>query len=306
MAEPDNSEVEAPPAEREPTRLPSPLVDTAWLAEHLADPDLRIVDATVQVRLKPFPRMRSGRREWKRAHVPGATFADLRKLSDPRRPARTFTFPDAEWFAEGMGRLGIEDGVRVVLYDRRENMWAARLWWMLRAFGFENAAVLSGGWHAWQRESRPNCRIACAYPPTVFKPAPRPELIVDKETVLAAIDAPDTRIVCALGRRQYRGERREYGWRRGHIPGAHNVSAWQVLDRETQSYRPVAELRELFAPILGARRVITYCGSGVAASSVAFALHLVGHPGVAVYDGSFMEWSSDRRLPLQLGDGPAS
>lgn len=170
-----------------------------------------------------------------------------------------------------MRRLGIGDGARVVIYDARENMWAARLWWMLRAFGFDDAAVLDGG----------------------STPRPRAGLFVGKEEVLAAIEDPDTCIVCALGRRQYRGECREYGRRRGHIPGARNVSAWQILDRGTQRYRPVEELRELFGPILDARRVITYCGSGIAASSVALALHLVGHPDVAVYDGGFMEWSRD-------------
>jgi thiosulfate/3-mercaptopyruvate sulfurtransferase len=120
--------------------------------------------------------------------------------------------------------------------------------------------------------------------------------------VLAAIEDPATCIICALGRHQYRGERREYGRRRGHIPGALNVSAWQILDRDTGRYRPIEELRQLFGPILDAERVITYCGSGIAASSVAFALHLLDHPNVAVYDGGFMEWSSDRRLPLELGD----
>lgn len=123
---------------------------------------------------------------------------------------------------------------------------------------------------------------------------------------LAVIGDAKTCIVCALGRRQYRGERREYGRRRGHIPGAYNVSAWRIIDRRAQRYRPPDELRELFGDVLDAERIITYCGGGIAAASDAFALRLVGHPNVAVYDGGLIEWSADRRLPLELSDAPTS
>ncbi len=279
----------------------APLVEPEWLEAHLDDPDLRVLDATVQIKLWPFPRVRSGRREFKRGHIPGAAFADLLALSDPSAPARTFTMPSAERFAEAMGRLGIGDGTRVVIYDARENMWAARLWWMLRTFGFDDAAVLNGGWTAWQFGGRPVSSKPCEYPPATFTPHLRPELIVGKEGVLSAIEDPATCIVSALGRRQHRGERNEYG-RRGHIPGAQNVTAWEILDRETMRYRPVEELRALFRPMLKTERVITYCGGGVAASSDAFVLTLLGHRNVAVYDGGLMEWCADRNLPLELGE----
>jgi len=279
----------------------SPLVDADWLHAHLEDPDLRIVDATVHIKLRPFPRLKSGRTGWKRSHIPGATFADLRKLSDPTKRAYTFTMPSPEWFAEQMGKLGIGNDTRVVLYDARENMWAARLWWMLRAFGFDNAAVLNGGWSAWQRGGRPTCSQPCAYAPTTFTPRLVPGLIVGKDEVLAALDDPTTCIVNALGRRQHRGETREYR-RRGHIPGARNVTAWEILDRDTQCYRPPKELERRFGSILEAERIITYCGAGIAASSDALALHLLGHRNVAVYDGSLIEWCADKSLPLELGE----
>lgn len=278
-----------------------PLVEPGWLEEHLGDPDLRVVDATVQVKLWPFPRITSGRRGFKRSHIPGAAFADLLEISDPNAPSHTFTMPSAERFAEYMGRLGIGDGVRVVLYDGRENMWAARLWWMLRTFGFDDAAVLNGGLTAWRLEDRPITSKPCVYPSATFTPHLRPELIVSKEEVLTAMEDTDTCIVSALGRRQHRGERNEYG-RRGHIPGAKNVTAWQILDRKTARYRPMEELRELFLPMLEAQRVITYCGGGVAASSDALILHLLGHRNVAVYDGGLIEWCADRDLPLELGE----
>jgi thiosulfate/3-mercaptopyruvate sulfurtransferase len=155
---------------------------------------------------------------------------------------------------------------------------------------------------AWQLERRPISSEPCSYAPATFTAAPRSGLFVGKEEVLRAIDDPKVCIVCALGRRQYRGDRREYGRRRGHIPGACNVSAGRILDRSTQRYRSLDELRELFGEVLDAERIITYCGGGVAATSDAFVLHLLGHRNVAVYDGGFMEWSADKRLPLELGD----
>jgi len=275
----------------------SSLVETEWLEEHLGDDNLRIVDATVQVKLWPFPRVVSGRHNFRRRHIPGAAFADLLKISDPDAPRRTFTFPKAERFAKFMSEIGIGKGVRVVIYDERENMWAARLWWMLRAFGFENASILNGGWAAWRSEGRPISSKSHTYPNTEFIPRQRPELIAGKNEVLNAIDHYDTCIVSALGRRQHRGERNEYG-RRGHIPGAMNVTAWEILDRTTNRYRPVEELKELFRPMLDKKRVIAYCGGGIAASSDAFVLHMLGHQNVAVYDGGLMEWCKDKSLPL--------
>ena len=288
------------PGARGHVHIPS-LVDPAWVDTRLGD-DLRIFDVTVQVKLKPLPHMRSGKREWKHGHVPGAGFADLRRICDPHAPSRTFTLPEAGWFAQAMAGLGIGDEDRVVLYDARQSMWAARLWWMLRAFGFESAAVMNGGWTAWSLERRAVSIDPVDYPRARFTPHPRSDLFVDKDEMLAAIDDPTTAIVCALGRRQFIGEHREYGRRRGHIPTAKNISAWRILDKESQRYRPIDELRELFAPVLNAERIITYCGGGVAACSVAFALHLLGHPQVAVYDGGLIEWSADRRLPLVVGE----
>ncbi|WP_428740203.1 sulfurtransferase [Tenacibaculum sp.] len=277
----------------------SPLVETEWLEKHLGDDDLRIVDATVQVKLWPFPRVLSGKRNFRKRHIPGAVFADLLKISDPNSPKRTFTLPTAAHFAQCMSKLGIGEGVRVVIYDERENMWAARLWWMLRTFGFHNASILNGGWATWTLENRPISKESNKYPRAEFIPHFRPELIVDKNEVLDAVEQNDICIVSALGRRQHRGERNEYG-RRGHIPGAMNVTAWEILDRTTKRYRPKEELQKLFEPMLNKKRVITYCGGGIAASSDAFILHMLGHQNVAVYDGGLMEWCKDKSLPLVI------
>jgi len=275
-----------------------PLVEAEWLASQLGDPDLRILDATIQI--IPGAGARTGRAEWERMHIPGSVFVDMIALSDPAAPPFTLTMPPAAWFSEQMGRLGVGDGTRVVIYDARESMWAARLWWMLRTFGFDNAAVLNGGWRMWQRDKLPICEQPCSYPPATLTVHPRDNAVVNKAEVLAAIDDPDVRLVNALGRRQHRGEVNEYG-RPGHIPGSYNVTAWEILDRETQRFKSLPELREQFRAVLDAKRIITYCGSGVACSSDAFVLHLLGHPEVAIYDGGLLEWCADPALPLAMG-----
>lgn len=277
------------------------LVSADWLAGHLHEPGLRVFDATVQVRRRLFvPTVRAGAREWRREHIPGSVFASLFALSDPSRPRRSLTMPSAERFAAVIGALGLRDENRVVVYDRRENMWAARLWWMLRTFGFDNAAVLDGGWTAWRQGGHPVCSVPCSYPPAVFTASPRPEMVAGRQEVLAAIGNPDVCLINALGRRQHRGEVNEYG-RRGHIPGSRNVTAWEILDRDTQRYRPLPELRHKVGSALDARQIIAYCGAGAAASSLAHVLVRLGHPNVAVYDGGLLEWCADRRLPLELG-----
>ena len=136
---------------------PQYLVETEWLAQHLDDPSVRVLECTVYLHPKPEGgfRAESGRAKWAESHIPGAGFADLtRDLSD-RTSSLNYMMPPAEQFAEVMGRLGVGAGVRVILYDRAVNMWAARVWWMLRAFGFDAAAVLNGGWKKWTGENRP-------------------------------------------------------------------------------------------------------------------------------------------------------
>ncbi len=278
-----------------------PLVSVGWLAAHLHDPDLRVFDATVQVtRMLFLPRVRDGVREWRREHIPGSAFADLFALDDPDAPRLSFTLPRADHFAAEVGRLGIGDQHRVILYDRRESMWASRLWWMLRYFGHDDAAVLDGGWRAWVAAGQPTCGVACRYERATFTAHPRPRLAVGKREVLDLIGNPRVCLVNALGRRQHRGEVNEYG-RRGHIPGSRNVTAWEILDRETGCYRPLPQLREKLGAILDAERVVTYCGAGAAAASLANVLIRLGHRDVAIYEGGLYEWCRDRSLPLEVG-----
>jgi thiosulfate/3-mercaptopyruvate sulfurtransferase len=284
---------------------PQQLVETEWLAEHLDDPRVRVLECTVYLHPVDGPggyRVESGRARWAQGHIPGAGFVDLQEeLSDPRSSLR-FTMPPASQFARAMSRHGVGDGVRVVLYDRFVNMWAARVWWMLRAFGFDDAAVLDGGWKKWTREGRPVATDDGTRPPRPFDARPRPALIADKAGVLAALGDDRVCVLNALTEEQHRGGGVSYG-RPGRIAGSANVPARDLVDPETHAYLPVDVLRAKFAAAgaLDARRVITYCGGGIAASSDAFALTLLGRDDVAVYDASLSEWGADPSLPMETG-----
>lgn len=279
------------------------LVSTEWLAKELGSPDLRVLDCTVALEFKEVGgfEIQGGRSGWERGHIPGSQHADLlADLSDPGSPV-PLMLPGAEDFARAMGALGVGDDTRVVLYDAQANMWAARVWWMLRAYGFDNAAVLDGGLTTWLQEGRELATDAGTPPrPATFTPRPRPEIFVDKDFVRSAIDSADVTLVDALQPETYRGDRVDYG-RPGHIPSAVNVPFFAVLDMSTQQYLPPAELKQALAPALEGdpRQVVTYCGGAVAASSVAFALGLIGIDGVAIYDGSMLEWAADPSLPLE-------
>lgn len=288
-----------------PTPRPELLVDTATLESSLADPRLRVFDCTV--RLVPDPpryRVESGRASWAEAHVPGAGFLDVTgELSDPdsRLP---FTLPSAARFADAMSRHGVGPGTRVVLYSRGSPMWATRVWWLLRAFGFDDAALLDGGFEKWTKEGRSVSSTPCAYPAARFEPRPRPELVVSRAEVLSAIGDRAACIIDALPESSYRGEGPSAYGRPGHIASA--VSApfpRLVRSAQDQSLRSADELRDLFAGIglQGEQRAITYCGGGIAATLAAFALVLIGHPDIALYDGSLSEWAADPELPMEKG-----
>jgi thiosulfate/3-mercaptopyruvate sulfurtransferase len=278
------------------------LVNTNWLAGHLDDPSVRVLECTVYLHPAEVPggyRVESGRARWAEGHIPGAGFADLQEDLSDRASRLRFMMPPAAQFAEAMGRYGVGPGVRVVLYDRFVNMWAARVWWMLRAFGFDDAAVLDGGWKKWTRENLPVATDDGARPARAFTARPRPALVADKAGVLAALGDERACVLNALTEEQHKGGGVTYG-RPGRIAGSGNVPARDLVDPDTHAYLAADVLRKKFAAAgaLDAKRVITYCGGGIAASSDAFALALLGRDDVAVYDASLSEWAADPSLPM--------
>jgi thiosulfate/3-mercaptopyruvate sulfurtransferase len=287
------------------------LVETDWLEAHLGDADLRVIDCRIDMLAAEGQahglRFVPAAAAWKAAHVPGATFVDFTQdLSDHDHPLQ-FMLPPANQFANVMSRHGVGEGTRVVLYDGFMNMWAARLWWMLRAYGFDEAAVLNGGWHKWTAEGRRTSSEAPAPRPTTFTVKQRRNCFVGSQDVLRGIGEPGTCLVDAMTPEHYTGHTSFYG-RPGHIASAVNVPFVSVVDPETHAYLAPAPLRARLESVgaTTAARVVTYCGGGIAASSAAFALALLGHDDVAIYDGSLSEWTTDPSLPMETGSRVAA
>lgn len=281
------------------------LVSTEWLENELGAPDLRVLDVRVVFRYLDTGgfEMASGRGLWEAGHLPTATHVDIPgDLSDPDAAVPLMLAP-AERFAAALERAGVGEGTRAVIYDGEKNMWAARLWWMLRAYGFDDAAVLDGGWGAWTAEGRKVTTSAAPPAPARFVARPRPGVFVTKDDVLAAAGDPGVVVVDALPAESYRGERQLYP-RPGHIAGACSVPMASLVDPETGRYLAPEGLEAALRPVLDGspRQVITYCGGGVAASSDAFALTMLGVDDVAVYDGSLLEWTADPALPMTTSE----
>lgn len=282
---------------------PEFLVETDWLAQHLTDPKVVVLDCTVH--LIPNPKTTydvvSGRADFENGHIPGAQFLDLQAdLSDPDAKLR-FMLPSVEHFAAAMGRFGVGADTKVVTYSTANVWWASRVWWMLRVFGHDNAAVLNGGWQKWSREGKAG-EIGPGNPrvPENFPPRGQRDLMVGKDAVLAAIGDGAVCTLNALQPAQHAGTGGNSYGRPGHIKGSINLPAAHLLDPETNAFLPPAELRRRFAAV-GAldRRVITYCGGGIAASADALALVMLGHEDVVLYDASLSEWAVDPSLPME-------
>lgn len=276
------------------------LVSTDWLAEHLRDPDLRVAD--VRWYLDPARRARDA---YAAGHIPGAVFFDVdRDLSAPGggrgRPAGRHPWPPADQVARVMGGAGIGPGVRVVAYDDQAGATAARLWYLLRAHGHDDVAVLDGGLAKWQAEGRPLDTAVPSPAPAAFKANPRPGWVVTKPDLLAR--PAEALLLDARAGERYRGETEPIDPRAGHIPHARSAPyAENLTGGATPVFRPVAELRARYAA-LGADKTepIVYCGSGVTACHDLLALHLAGLPG-RLYAGSWSEWSADPALPVATG-----
>lgn len=281
------------------------LVDTSWLAANLKAPSLRLFDSTTHLRPDPVRvyRAENARAEYEAGHIPGAGYIDLQgELSDRGSDLR-FTLPSPEEFAAAAGALGISDDCDVVLYSATSAMWATRIWWMLRAMGFDRVAVLDGGLAKWQAEGRPVETGERRYGRATFTPRPRPHLIADKHRVKAAIDDGATCILNALSKGQHSGDPKSANYGRpGHIAGSVCVPAMGLV-REDGTLRGIDDLRHAFAQagIAPQDRVLAYCGGGIAATLDAFALALLGNKDVAVYDNSLSEWAADPSLPMQTG-----
>jgi thiosulfate/3-mercaptopyruvate sulfurtransferase len=279
---------------------PEALVASDWLMARLGDPQLAIVDCSFKLP-GVVPTTRD---DYDNGHIPGAVFFDIDDVAMPGA-LLPHMVPPAELFDEKMAALGIGDGDRVVVYDGVGLASAGRAWWMLRLFGHDAVAILDGGLPKWRAENRPLSTAAPNRPPRRFTARFEPALWRDKKALLANLANRREQVVDARAFPRFEGSAPEPrpGLRSGHIPLSHNLPYERLTDPETRQMRSAEALAALFreAGVKLDRPIVASCGSGVTACALAFALHLIGHPGAAVYDGSWSEWGLPGDTPVATG-----
>lgn len=279
------------------------LVSAEWLKHHINDPDLVVLDCTV-VTMPDATDPRglhnvSGRPDYELGHIPNAGFADLKGVLCKTNDPVEFDLLSPEEFCDEMGKLGVGDDSRVVLYDANYTGWAARVWWMLRWVGFDTAAILDGGLTAWTSTGNELSLESVTRPAKQLTPKPRSELIADEAEVLAAINDDSVVLVDTLPEEFYRGEMSIYP-RAGHIPGAVNINGLSILDKKGHllSQDELAAMHKFDRDA----RIITYCGGGIVASTDAFVFTRLGFNNVAVYMASLEEWTANQDNPMEMGE----
>ncbi|HEY2643911.1 MAG TPA: rhodanese-like domain-containing protein [Galbitalea sp.] len=281
--------------------LIAPTVSTQWLADFLGSEKLIVLDATVLPFKRPDGRggFLSGHEQYLvEGHIPTALFADLIEAFSDTEAKLPFTHQAPDDFAQAASALGIDNETTVVVYDSSVGQWAARLWWLFRANGYDRVAVLDGGYTKWLAEGRDSDVGHIEPTPGTFVAEARPELWVGRAEVEAIVNgSSNAALICGLPPKEFSGEEGSRA-RRGHIPNSLNVPAGRLVDRETNAILPEDGLRAAFGPALHEDRVVAYCAAGIAASADALALTLLGHRNVAIYDGSLIEWTADDALPV--------
>lgn len=273
------------------------LVSTDWLARHLSDPDLIVVDASWHLPTAG----RNGEAEFLAAHIPGAVFFDIDTISDTSS-GLPHMLPKAGAFAAAVGALGIGDGMTIVVYDSAGLFSAPRVWWTLRAFGAKNVRILDGGFPQWQAEGRPTEAGPSTRRPNTFTALLDSAVVASIDDVARRLEDGSAQVVDARSAERFRGEAPEprAGVRPGHVPGSRNVPFTQVVADGRLAGPDAIHSAFAAAGIDPARPTITTCGSGVTAAILWLALESIGQPPQALYDGSWSEWGASD-MPLALG-----
>ncbi|UUL81805.1 3-mercaptopyruvate sulfurtransferase [Sphingomonas qomolangmaensis] len=275
------------------------LVTTEWLANELGASDLRVVDATW---FMPEPGGRDAAAEYEKAHIPAAVFMDLGELRDSTSTL-PMMMPPAEKFASRMQSLGLGDGSRIVLYDDAPLKTSARAWFMLKAFGAHDVAILDGGLAKWKAEERELSSGKETLRHRHFTVWEDRKDLRDLEQMKANVDSGAEQVVDARSAARFTGEEPDPrpATHAGHIPGSRNLPISAILN-EDGTYKDRQAIKAAFegAGIDTTKPIVTTCGSGVTASVLAFGLHLIGNKA-ALYDGSWSEWGADRTTPKAMG-----
>ena len=276
------------------------LVGTGWLAEHLEAPDVRIVDASYYL---PHEGL-DPRTEFEAHHIPGAVFFDIDEIADTTSDL-PHMIPPPEKFSARVRKLGLGDGVRIVVYDQRGIFSAPRVWWTFRLFGHEDVAVLDGGLPKWLAEGRPVEDGPADPSERHFTARTNSFMVRDLDQMVKNLEKGREQVLDARSRARFEGSEAEPrpGLRPGHIPNSRCLPLTELLDPRTQTMLPAKELCRRFeaAGIDMRRPVVTTCGSGVTAAVLALGLSIAGHKDVAVYDGSWAEWGQPGDTPVATG-----
>lgn len=272
------------------------LIAASELYARLGAPDLVVVDTRCSLQDISY-----GERAYRASHLPGAVFLDIdRDLSGPKRlHGGRHPLPEVTTLVAKLSAAGIGNSSQVVAYDDAGGMFAGRLWWLLKYLGHDAVKLLDGGWPAWLEAGYPVSTEAPKPAPQRFTPCLRPELLVTMAEVRHALDDPDTVLLDARAPERYRGELEPLDPKAGHIPGARNYPFADNL--EGGKFKDIAALHQRFAGLIGAKRLIAYCGSGVSSAHNIIALDEIGVSGVQLYAGSWSDWVSFEDNPIVTG-----
>lgn len=277
---------------------PQALVETDWLAEHLDDPKVKILDASYHLPTVP----RNADEEYLQQHIPGAIRFDVDDVKNPENPL-PHMIPDAVTFAAKVGALGISNEDHVVAYDVYGMMSAARVWWMFRLFGHDKVSILNGGLPKWLAEKRPLASGQETPAPAGFAATFRPELVTDVEALMANLESKERAVIDARAADRFAGTAPEprAGLRSGHIPGSYNIPSSKMTNAD-KTVLSADDLKKLYVDDLGLdidKPIATTCGSGITACILALGLFLLGKEDVKVYDGSWTEWGGHPDTPVE-------
>jgi thiosulfate/3-mercaptopyruvate sulfurtransferase len=282
------------------TTATDPLVSTEWLAAHINDGNVKVLDASFKLPgVLPLPKD-----DYLAAHLPGAAFFDVDAVSDHSNPL-PHMYPSAEQFGRDVGGLGVSNADTVVVYDSGGWVAAPRAWWMFLAYGHSNVRILDGGLKKWKAEGRKVESGEVKAKPATFKASYDPRRVRSIEQMVANVASRAEQVIDARAADRFEGRAAEPrpGIRSGHIPGARNVPYGQLFDAATGAMKPLDDLRKAFtgAGVNFDAPIVTSCGSGVSAGVLTLALYRLGITDTALYDGSWSEWGQAGGPPIATG-----
>ncbi len=277
-----------------------PLVSTEWLAAHIDDANLKVLDATFKLPgVLPLPKD-----DYLAAHLPGAVFFDVDAVSDHSNPL-PHMFPSAEQFGRDVGNLGVGNADTVVIYDAGGWVAAPRAWWMFLSYGHRDVRILNGGLKKWRAEGRAVASGEVKPKPQSFKASYDPKRVRSMQQLVANVESRIEQVIDARPAERFEGRAAEPrpGIRSGHIPGARNVPYAGLFDAATGEMKPLDELKRAFtsAGVKLDAPIVTSCGSGVSAGVLTLALYRLGVTDTALYDGSWSEWGQEGGPAIATG-----